>query len=527
MSTDNHSSLARSTLVISTATVVSRVTGFIAIVVIAYALGYNRLSDSYNLANTMPNMLFELVMGGILTSLFIPLFIDYLVKDKDEAWVMASNITNISVSLLVVIATLGTIFSYYFVRLQTFLVSPEAASPQLASFFFKYFVWEIVFYGFCAILNGVLQSFRRFTAPAVAPIFNNLITIITVLLVYLPLHRSHPHLALIGLAAGTTLGVVSMAVVQFPSLFKVGYKHHWVFNLRHPAVKTLAGLSLPILGYVASNQIGLTISNALAWQFKGGMTAFTIAWRFFQLPYGVFAVAIATALFPSISEKASLEDMDGFKRYLSLGIRTTGFIILPASILIFILAKPIIIVPLRHVNFSLAGAKQTAGVLAYFALGLFPFSTYIFLTRLFYALKDTITPMKVNAVAVVLNIIADIILVKFFGVKGLSMGHTIAYLFAMSLLLIFLRVRIGGLNGRLIVVRLAKFSFISVISGLTVIIFLKTIAPIGDSFSANLINLLVGFILAVIVYLGLNYLLKTEEINFVGRLARSHPEGNS
>ncbi|HEX21359.1 MAG TPA: murein biosynthesis integral membrane protein MurJ, partial [Actinobacteria bacterium] len=439
----------------------------------------------------------------------------YLIKDKEDAWRIASNIVNISTIFLVGIAILGTIFSYYIIRAQTFLTPASADKVGLASFFFKYFVWEIVFYGFCAVLNGILQSFRRFTWPAAAPIFNNLVTIFTVLFVYLPLHRTHPQAALVGLALGTTLGVLAMALVQFPALFKAGYKHYWILDFHDAAFLKMASLSLPILGYVTSNQLGQIVVNLLAYKYEGGFTAWTYAWRFYQLPYGILAVSIATALFPRISEQASKKEISSFKESLSLGIRATGFVILPATVAIFLLSRPLILATLHHYNFSYAGSIQTAKVLSYFVLGLFPFAVHIFLTRMFYARKDTITPMKINALGVPLMVTLDIILVRYFEVAGLSLGNSLTYIFTMSLLLIAIRRRIGPLGARKIVVRTVRFALASILMGAAIVLVLQIPALRGDSFGASVAQLVVGSTVGIFVYLVINIIIKTEELDFI------------
>ncbi len=513
-------SLSKSTATISVYTTISRVTGFIAIIVLAYALGNTNLADSYNLANTIPNMLYELVLGGILTSLFIPIFMDHLIKDKDKAWKVVSNIANISILFLIVMAIIGTVFSFYFIRIQTFLVPAGAEKVKLASLFFKFFVWEIVFYGACSILNGVLQSLKKFKVPAAAPILNNLVTIATVLFIYLPLRNENPEAALVGLAIGTTFGVAAMDLIQIPALIKVGYKHHWVLDFRDETFLKLAVLSIPVFGYVASNQIGQIVVNILAFQFDSGFSYWTYAWRFYQLPYGILAVSIATVLFPYISERSSNNDISGIKEYLSIGVRTTSFVILPATAFIYVLSEPIILTTISHGAFSVGGGIKTAQVLAYFTLGLLPFSLHMFIARIFYALKDTMTPMKMNALGVPVMIVLDIILVRFFEVAGLALGNSITYAFTTTLLFLSLRKRIGPLGARDMVRRTIKFTIISIFSALLIIIVTGFSIFSGTDFLSSLLNLIVGLTVGISSYLLINHVMKTEETEFIWGMFR-------
>ena len=521
---DEKSNVGRSTGIVSIATAFSRVSGLISLLFIAYAIGPSRLLDSYNLANVMPNMIYELIAGGILTSVLIPIFISGRLKDEEDSWRSVSNIANITVLILITIAILGTVFSYYFVRAQTFLVPTKEISIDSLNFFFKFFVWEIVFYGITAILNGILQSYRKFTMPALAPIFNNIVVIATVIFFYLPLKDSDPHLALTFLAIGTTLGIAAMALVQLPALLKIGWRYSFVLDFRDPALRQLALLALPVVAYVASNQIALTVSNTLAWKFKNGMTAFTYAWRFFQMLYGLMAASLSTVLFPRFAEHAALSNMNEFKKTLSKAFATTGFIMIPATVGLFILSLPIMVLVYVKMlgNYPLPVAAQFAGVMAYLITGLLPYSMFMLLNRVFYSLKDTITPMKVNAVGVPLNIGLNFFLVGHYGVAGLAMGHSLTYLFTMSVLLLVLRKRIGPLNGRQTMKKMLKFALVSGGMGALMIALMKIIPSLnipGKYVEVAIVIVSLG--LGGLFYMLINKALGTEEEKILTKLTKS------
>lgn len=520
---EDRASLSKSTVSVSLITAVSRITGFIAIMVLAGALGSGALADSYNLANTMPNMLFELLIGGVLTSVFVPVFVEQVLDGRERSWRVAANFINVSTVFLVGVALLGTFFSFYLVRAQTFLVQSTDPSVAAASLFFKFFVWQIVFYGLTGIINGILQSLRRFTVPAMAPILNNVVVVITVLFVYIPLRSTRPVLAVYALAIGTTMGIATMALVQIPALLREGYRHQFVFDLRDPALRKLAVLALPVLGYVASNQAGLTASNVLAYQFRGGMTAFTYAWRFFQLPYGIISVSIATVLFTGIAEAAARQDIDRLKQRLSQGIRATGFVLLPISAFMFVFSRPIIIITLRHGNFTMAGAERTADVLAYFVIGLLPFSIFLLLARVFYALKDSATPMKVNALGVPINIAMNVVLVRYYGVAGLSMGHSITYTITTVIMLFALRRRIGDLGISAISAALGKFALLSFSVGVIMVLMLRSTGLAGAAgFWSNVEALILGGVIAIIAYGLGSHVWKFAELRVVSDIVSRH-----
>lgn len=440
-------SIARSTATMSIITTGSRITGYVRFAALAFALGTTRIGDSYYLANNMPNMLYELFAGGILSSLFIPIFIEYFAQQKeDEAWEVASIVLNLTTASLVVVAALAAVFAYPLVRLQTLTV--KATDAQLATFFFRVFAWQIIFYGFCAIFTGLLNSHRRFAAPMVSPLANNIFVIAVVFGLYLPFRDSNLQLALTFLAVGTTLGVVIMAAVQVPSLLKIHPRLRWTFNWRHPAIRKIFLLAGPVIAYVISNMVGLTVQYNLAFRFPGGQSAWTYAWVFFQLPYGIFAVSIATAIFPELSEQWTKRDMDGFKASISQGLRMTAFIVLPCAAALVSLSVPILGTAIQYGLFDAKATAFTAPILSVMALGLTSFAIYMFLTKVFYSIQDTTTPMKTNILGVPLNVALNLVLVRFLGVKGLALGLAVTYTFTSSALVYLLRKRIGHLGGR-------------------------------------------------------------------------------
>src|SRR5574340_1626653 len=396
-------SVARSTAAMSVSTFVSRLTGFLRTWAMGYALGLTVLADSYDIANTLPNMLFELLAGGVLSSVFIPLFMERLKKHgEDDAWRFASYVLNIIVIVLGAIALVATLWPDPFVRSQTMTVPAERA--ELAVWLFRFFAVQIVFYGMGLVFTGVLNSYRRFLAPAIAPIFNNLVVTVAVLGFYAPFRDTNPHLALTGLAVGTTLGVVTMAAVQIPSLLRLGGHYTARIDWNHPGLRTVARKMLPILVYVVTNLIGVTFrTNSAVATGAGGQAALRYAWQFYQLPYGIFAVALATAIFPELAERATEHDTVGFKRMFARGFRATLVLIMPLAALLATLSTPVITL-YRAGRFTAEDVPVVAAVLMWWAIGLTFFAAYMFVLKSFYSLQDTKTPMYTNIAATVLQV---------------------------------------------------------------------------------------------------------------------------
>jgi putative peptidoglycan lipid II flippase len=396
---------ARDAAVMAVGTAVSRITGFLRYAALAYVLGLTlrfgetNLPSTYSLANSMPNMIYDLVMGGIIASLFIPVFVEYLsTRSREEAWYVASSVTNISMIVLSVVTVLGIFASPLIIRLMTAFgsyssgdVTTQVVRDQ-ASFFLRFFVPQIIFYGLSAIFGGLLNANRHFTAPAFAPIANNLMVIGTVIVFhFLPGPRDNT-LHLVVLGVGTTLGVVAQALVQVPMLKRIGVRYTPVLDFRHPAIRKIGRLAIPLLGYILLWQAGTWFMFALAIQVDGGVPSYQYSQMFFQLPYGIFAVSIITAIFPALSEHAALRRMSRFKDTMNMGIRSTILIIVPCAVIFLTLNQPIIRFLLERGFFKAGDTELLSGVLFFFALGLIPYSIDMLLTKTFYSMQDTALP---------------------------------------------------------------------------------------------------------------------------------------
>ena len=466
---DDSTVFAKDAAVMAVGTAISRVTGFLRYAALAYVLGLTlrfgdtNLPSTYNLANSMPNMIYDLVLGGIIASLFIPVFVEYLsTRSREEAWYVASSVTNISVILLGVITVLGIVASPLIIRLMTLFgsyssgdVTTQVVRDQ-ATFLLRFFVPQIIFYGMSAIFGGLLNSHRHFAAPAFAPIANNLVVIGTVVVFhFLPGPRDN-YLHLVVLAVGTTVGVFAQAVVQIPALIRIGVRYTPVIDFKHPAIRKIGRLAVPLLGYIVLWQVGTWFIFALAIQVDGGVPSYQYAQMFFQLPYGIFAVSIITAIFPAMSEHSALRKMSSFKDTVNMGIRSTVMIIVPCAVIYLTLSQPIIRFLLEHGFFKAGDTDLLADVLFFFALGLIPYSIDMLLVKTFYSMQDTRTPLIISGFVVAINIGANLLFFNWMGVKGLALGFATAYSFSMIIHAAVLRIRLGRLGGRRIFATTAK-----------------------------------------------------------------------
>ncbi len=519
-------------------TVLSRITGLGRLVAVTAALGIvesGRLTDTYNLGNTAPNIIYELVLGGILTSVFVPVFVELLQKEgRERAWEVGSAVINISIAVLVAISTLGILVAPWIARFYTSRLDPAEAARQheVLTFLLRLFIPQIIFYALTAITAGLLNAHKRFGAPMYTPILNNL-AVIAIFVAFRQAYAgtdlslesiSTGQLLLIGL--GTTGGVALMAIAQIPFLRGLG-KYRLTFSLNHPSVRKLARLSVFVIGYVVANQIGYLVAQWLANRQTGGYSAYVSAFMFFMLPHGLFAVSVITALLPSMSQHAVARNWDDFRERLSTGVRATFLLILPAATGFFVLGDPVVRLLLEHGIATRESTELVAGVLRFFVLGLVPFSLFQLFLRAFYALQDTKTPFFINCGAVAVNMAINVPMFEWLGVRGLAAGHALAYTFGVVVQARILARRIGGLDRIRVAASAARIGVAALTMGLLVwLVFLGVSALVSESG-------LIGQTFVVVVpvaagaagYLVLSYLLGVEELHHIRGLVTRRLRG--
>ena len=529
-------SLARSTALMAAGTLLSRVTGLLRVVVLAATLGIgeSRLADVYNIANVTPNIIYELVLGGILSSIFVPVFVEVRRnRGHRQAWHLARSIMTLTTAVLTGLAVVAILLAPWIVRLYIHSGSPaeRAEAQQLATELLRMFLPQIIFYGVGAVMTGLLNAHRRFGVPMFAPILNNLTVVAVAITFHLLVGQRVPAVGdldtgqklLLGL--GTTAGVVAMTMVQWPFLRRIGFRFHAVWDLRDPALRKMAGLSAFTIGYVITNQLGYLVIPVLAYGIQGGYTAYSTAFIFFQLPHGVFAVSVMTALLPPLSEFAVAKDWDAFRATLSRGVRLTAAVLLPAALGYLALAGPIVRLLLEHGVVTGASTELLTRVLMVFVLGLVPFSTFQLLARAFYALQDTRSVFLLNIASTGTNVVADLVLFallpKPWKVPGLALGHVLAYTLGSTLLLTVLSRRISGVDGARILRAVARMLAAGVVMYLVTTVVGRAVGGLSEAgFGRDLITVVAGVAAGLVTYLGLARLLRIEELGLLLGLLR-------
>jgi putative peptidoglycan lipid II flippase len=514
----------------SVGTVLSRVTGVARLAAIAAALGIveTRFTDTYNLANTFPNIIYELVLGGILTSVFVPLFVELQEKEgRERAWEVANGIINFATAVLTCVALIGILAAPWIANFYSSRLTGELADVQhhALTVLLRFFIPQIIFYGLAATTAGLLNANQRFLPPMFTPILNNLTVIATFLGFYAVYGEvglsdaTDSQLAWIGI--GTTAGVIVMAATQLTFLRGLG-KYRFTFSVNHPSVGKALKLSVFVIGYVITNQIGYFAVQWLANSETGGYSAYVFAFTFFMLPHGLFAVSVMTALLPSMSQHAVNERWEEFADRVSTGIRASMLLILPAAVGFFILGEDIVRLLLENGVMTGASTDLVSRVLRFFVIGLLPFALFQLFLRAFYALQNTKTPFLVNVGAVALNMAVNVPMFMWLGVEGLAAGHATAYLFGALALGRLLVKRIGGLDLRRIGRSAARISLAALLMGGVVwgAATLLRDALGTDAFVDQVLVVAVPVGLGTIAYLGAAALLRVEELAMIKNIVK-------
>ena len=463
--------VVKSTATMSMATLASRATGFIRTWAMAFALGNTVLSAGFSLANNLPNMIYELVAGGVLSTAFLPIYLQQRNRRGTcAANLYASNLTNITVLLLGAIALLASIFAPQVMVTQSLFSSASDETVEQAVWFFRFFAFQIVFYGVSAVFGGLLNAERRYFWPAVSSIFMNVVSIVS-FFSYPFIAAADPSLAGTCLAVGTLLSIAVMAAVQVPALVKAGFRLKPYIDFRGEGFRDTLRLALPAMACTAINLVSLSFMNSCALHVSDtGPASVSYAWMWYQFPYGVLSVALSTALFTEMSECTTRGDSLGFKKHLNLGLRTTWLLIIPMAALLFACA-PELIGLYAAGKFTAADIEPVAALLRGWAVALPLYAGYMFLYRAFSAMKDLKTLALCNLVLTFLQVGIYMVATGVvdvgvnLGLVGLPVGDTVFYGAMIVVLLLVLRRRVGAFRFGRLARSTAKVSAASLLGG--------------------------------------------------------------
>lgn len=504
-------SVGSSAALISFFVIISRITGFMRTWAMAFALGSTMLASSYQIANNLPNMLYELVMGGMLVTAFLPVYLSVKNRLGERGGnEYAGNIMSIAFIALGIVALLCTLFAPALVFTQSFM--NDQSDMEDAVFFFRFFAIQIVFYGLSSIVSGLLNASRDYLWSSAAPIFNNIIVTATFVL-YAFVAPSNPDLAKLIIAVGNPLGVFIQMAIQLPALKRNGIKLRLHVNLRDPALKETLAIGVPAVLVMCAGLIVVSVQNAASYATAdNGPSIIAYARLWFTLPYAFLTVPITTAMFTEISEMHAKGDMEAFKRGVASGTNQILFFMVPFALYLVVFAEPL--VTLYHIGaFTEENIAQIAVYLAALAVSLPFYGVNTYLQKAFSAMRlmGSYAAMMVAAIALQIGFIA-VFATSFggplnFGMPAIALSETVFYVVLDIACFAFLRHRIGPLGLKSMVVSLLRSFALGALgaAAAAAVVFAldATILPLDGSISHALGCIVCGGIVGVVITFGI------------------------
>jgi putative peptidoglycan lipid II flippase len=497
--------------IVGTATLFSRILGFIRDAVIAWYFGAGFSSDAFIAAFRIPNLFRRLFAEGSLSSAFIPVFTQTMVRrGRPEAFALARSAFFLLSVLLLLLVVGGSLLSSGIVRLLTpgFVSDKFELTVYLTRLMFPY----IFFIGLVALCMGILNVLGHFAAPAFAPVLLNISIIGSVLMIA-------PSLSVpaVGLAIGVLIGGVLQLALQLPVLWHKGFRLREKTQWFHPGLKKVGTLLAPAIIGGAVYQINIVVGTILGSLLpEGSVTYLYFADRLVQFPLGVFAIAASTAVLPSLSRQAATQDFEALKDTFGHALKLVFFISLPAMLGLIVLREPIVALLFQRGEFDVRATQLTAQALLYYSLGLWAFSAVRIVAATFFALQDTRTPLKMAGFSILANIGLGVILMRPLAHGGLALATSLASILNLGLLVYALRNKLGALGWRSIARSFCKTLVSSLAMGGVVWAAGWIILPDRNPGLAGLAAGVAGCIaVGICAYSAFSYALKSSELRIV------------
>lgn len=486
----------------------SRIIGLVRSIIKASYLGLGLSATAYDTASRFPEAIFLIIAGGAIGSAFIPTFSAYFAQDDEEGgWHLFAAVINLVTVSVTVVALLTILFARQFVIFFLHeLVANDPALLDLTVRLMRIMLLSSIIFGASGVIMGALNARQHFLLPAIAPIIYNL-GIIGGAIIGKP-----PE---VGMAWGTVVGALGHLLIQIPGLRHKKARYSAVFTLRHPGVQQ-------VLRLMAPRVLGLSFSeiNKLATVYLSGfisapsVPALLNAWQIMIMPQGILGQALAIAAFPTLAELAAKSALDEMRQILNSSLRLLLFLGLPATIFLILLRRPIITILLEHGQFLAGDTELVAWALLFYALGLIALTSLEVISRAFYALSDTLTPVLVGGLqAGVMVVLSQWFSNTLFPAQGwealggIALGTSLANFLEVAVLLELLRRKMGGLNGRVLLDGLWRMGAASLFMAGSMWLALNWLGQTSLWWQA-----LGGTVVGALTYLGGCFLLRVEEI---------------
>lgn len=490
------------------ATFASTLLGFLREVVSAKYYGTRWEMDTFLAAATIPTILFG-VFNGALVSALVPVFSEYLAHRKeDEAWRLASTVLN----TLAIVLTLCAVVGYLAAPLYVPVIAHGFPAPQMgvAIRMTRWLMPSIIAVSLSGVLSAMLNAYHKFRAAALVGVAVNAVTIATVVLL------NHA-IFIYALVLGTTLGLIAQMLVQLPSFLAIG-KYRFIIDLKHPGLKKIWFLLGPIIVGSAAGQLALFFDRFFASTLTPGFIAgMNYAVKLVNFPQQIFAAAIATVIFPLLAAQFARDNHRALARSVVTGLRLVNFITIPSVCALIVLAHPMVQALFERGTFEATATDLTASLLPYAAIGLVALAANVVLTRCCFACKETLWPVTISVITVVVNVLLSLVWLPTLGARGLLLANSVSQTMQAVLLLMLTARLVAGIDWRALLISTAKI----VVSALAMFAALHWIGALGVTPDASLASrawFLFGQIaIGGTIFIAVARLLDVEELDLAWR----------
>lgn len=504
------SGVFEATIVLAVASLVSRLFGLIRDRTLAAHFGAGDVLDAYFAAFKIPDLIFNLLILGALSSAFIPVFVEYVRRNgKDEAWSLVNSLVNFGIVVLTGVLLLIAIFAPYLAQFIAPGFGPD--KQMIVANLMRVMLLSPLFFGLSNLAGGVLNSFKNFIVYAIAPILYNLGIIGGVIFLV-------PMFGYMGLAYGVVAGAFLHMLIQLPSVFALGYRYRMYINLRHPALRQIAVLMIPRTMGIAAQQVSVLVNTVIASTLAvGSIAVLNLADNLYSLPISIFGISFAVAVFPTLAERYTLKQIGEFKEDFVQTLRQILYLVVPTMILYWLLRAQIVRLVLGAGQFGWEDTRFTVSVLAFFTFGMAAAALIPLLARSFYALQDTKTPFLTGLAALAINVVAALVLIQYLEVVGLALAISIAAIVNASILFWILSQRLQGLPIRTLLNMIVRVVASSLIMGAVGYGALQAMSWIVDThtFFGLLAQAVVALVVSALTYLAITRKLNLPEVKMI------------
>jgi putative peptidoglycan lipid II flippase len=511
-------SVGRSAALMSVLVIVSRITGFFRTWGQAYALGVTVMASCYTVANNLPNQLYELVMGGMLITAFLPVYMSVRKRAGAEgASRYASNLVSLVVIIMGAVAVLGLVFAAQVIWTQSFNATEEF-DFDLATYFFRFFVIEVVLYALSSILSGILNAERDYFWSTAAPIFNNVVCTAS-FFIYAALADSNPTIAILALAIGNPAGVLIQVVMQIPSLKKHGIHIRPYVDVHDPAIRETLSIGIPSLIVTGASFVTYSVQTScqLSVTVSGASVGY-YARLWYTLPYAILSIPITTAMFTELSSRVAEGDMDGFVAGVSSGTAKIMFYLVPFAMFLMVFA-PCLITLLAAGKFTADQIDMTGRYLVVLAVSLPFYGVCTYLQKVCSSLRRMRVFAVASVVAAIVQVLFCFVFTPLFGLDMVALSSLLFFIAVDLVSFVSLKRTLGRVGMRSVVVatlRACAFGVAGAVVGGAILWVLTTFwAPLGDSAMRAFLYCVIAGIPAVIVTSGLAMRAHVPEMSFL------------